>query len=213
MEAPPPESGKAIVNKATIASLVETVRVDKASIASLTAAAAELTKITQSALIYIVLGSFMVSWSRFEGMLEILIKREAAMSDVHAVIICSGLGFERKASIARSLLALHGEKFKTAIALINKIVTDAERNAIIHGLVDQSQLNCLGFTKRSTDQKLNVKSQLFDAPKMQAKVQTLTGQLDRLGGILGIPHTDVVAYEKMTRSLASSSPTAPNPPS
>ncbi len=180
---------------------------------SLTASVAELTKTTENSTIYLSLGSFLVVWSRFEGMLEVLIMRETRMDDAHAVIVCSGLGFERKASIVRSLLSLHGEKFKPAITLINKIVADAERNAIVHGLVDQSQPKCLGFTKRSTDQKLTVKTQMFDTLAMNAKSNTLLAQLNKLGAMLGIQQADVVAYEKMTRNLASNPAASPNPPS
>jgi len=159
---------------------------------------------------------FMFTWSQFETLLEVIIMRETRMSQTKAIVVCSGLGFERKASIARSLLALHGEKFKDAISTINTITTNAERNALIHSLVAgdlASSSPSLVFTKRTTDQKLVVKDKTFDATAMGDKTKLITQLRRRLIDTAGITRAMIDGYVRTNRSLASKSATSPKPPS
>lgn len=157
-------------------------------------------------------GSFMVTWSIFEELLECVIWRETKMTATHAIIVVSGLGFERKASIARSLLALHGVRYAEAVSLINQITQDAERNALVHGL-QQVALPGIRFLKRSTDQKLKIVSRYFDAPELDAKDQSLLKKVGRLQAAAQITERRLKSYEKTTASLASNAATSSKPPS
>lgn len=79
-------------------------------------------------------GLYMVTWSVFEYILEFVIESQAGLKPIHAAIIATGLGFERKAPIARSLLSLDPQYAK-AISTINKITQEAGCNSIVHGTV------------------------------------------------------------------------------
>ena len=171
-------------------------------VSALNEASRTIGEITPVIQLYAGYGYFMVSWAQFEAVIEVTIMRETKMEAVPAIIVCSGLAFERKASIARSLLALRGDAGKPAIDLINKIVSEAERNALLHSLADV-QPKRLELLRRSTDQKLVVKSKAFDGPGMQAKVSALRARIGELKSVLGISDADLKNYENTTRSLVS----------
>jgi hypothetical protein len=61
----------------------------------------------------------------------------------------------------------------------------------------------LELLRRSTDQKLVVKSKAFDGPGMQAKVGALRARIEELKTALGISDADLKNYENTTRSLVS----------
>jgi anti-sigma regulatory factor (Ser/Thr protein kinase) len=166
----------------------------------------------QSVAVHMHYGHFMVMWACIDELLEVYIQRQTRMSGKHATIVLSGLGFARKASIARSLMSLSGDTYKPARTLLNKIIAEAERNALVHGL-SLSVGNPLRFAKRSTQQKLEVKILEFGREKMRSRVRTITSMGIQLQAMLGITNADIARYDKMTRSLASKSAKSPKPPS
>jgi hypothetical protein len=147
-------------------------------------------------------GLFLLQWAAFESTLEYIIYREAKLTQLHAIIIVSGLGFERKASIARSLLALKSPKFDTAIKIINKITQQAERNALVHGYPAIAK-DTLLFTKRSTDQKLKAATRTFDRDGMRAKHIEISALMHELTTAAAIENGKLEHYEKTVASLAS----------
>ena len=157
-------------------------------------------------------GLFVLWWQAFEEVLECIICREARLTRMHATIIVSGLGFERKASIARSLLALKGDRYAEAISLINRIANAAERNALVHG-----QPEIVGkevrFLKWSTDQKLKAKVSTFDAKRMYGRTVEVQNLVHALKAVAGFTPAQDRAWDKTTKRLLSKVGTSPKPPS
>lgn len=158
------------------------------------------------------LGHFIIIWGCFEELLEVYIQRRSSLSLLNATIILSGLGFERKASIARSFMSLDGDAMKDARALVNKIVAVAERNALVHGQI-LSITNAMVIAKRTTDQNLRVRILTFTPDSIGEKVRDVTRMVTKLQSLLGITNADIERYEKTTHNLASKSATSPKPPS
>jgi hypothetical protein len=142
-------------------------------------------------------------WTPISPVRGSIFHADSQLEPIPAIIICSGLGFERKASIARSLLALRDDSGREAVSLINRIVTEAERNALIHSLVEV-QPKRIELLKRQTDQKLKVQARTFDGTAMSAKTTSLQTRLVELKALLGISNQDLLDYAKTTRSLTSS---------
>jgi hypothetical protein len=167
-------------------------------------------------------GLFMVTWSHFDTILEIVIAQQTKIEPIHGVIMLSGLGFERKASIARSLLALRGDTYKAAISLINAMIAEASRNALIHGQVlaykekdgtEQDHMIGLRFIKRDTDQVLKVTYRDHFGEDMVSKSQKLVNQCVELKNLFGITLDQVSEWINTSANLASKAGTSPKPPS
>jgi len=152
----------------------------------------------------------LVLWNVFESLLEISIMREAKLAPLQAVIICSGLPFERKASIARSLLALRDAT--NAIRLINRITQEVSRNLLIHAQIRAGE-NTITFRKIETDQRLKVKEKTFNVETLEAHYRAFSKLMDELMADLGIYDDAIVSYGRTTNSLLSKSATSPNEPS
>lgn len=157
-------------------------------------------------------GLFMVTWSVFETILDVTIAREAGLKPPQSIIVTSGLGFERKASIARSLLALHKPQNEKAISLINKITQEASRNSLVHGIVFVGQ-NAIEFIKCDTDQSLKVKSKKFKDDELASLVASICGMIDQLQIELSVSNEDLAKYGDSLKSLVTKAPTSPKPPS
>ncbi|WGM37776.1 hypothetical protein [Caulobacter sp. NIBR1757] len=140
-------------------------------------------------------GLFLVVWSTFEAVLEVATMKIANMDPVHAVIVSSGLGFERKASIARSLMALDGDRYATAISLINQITQTAERNAMVHGQIRIGS-ESIAFVKRTTDQKLQTTVKRLSADEFAIRVATVNVLVANLQANLEITDEELEAYSK-----------------
>jgi hypothetical protein len=159
-------------------------------------------------------GLFMVNWSLFEITLEVGIMKQVELHPVEGTIVTSGLQIERRASILRSLLAIHGEKkFKETIMLINQVVAQAKRNSIIHGHVffggDGKEIK---FVQRNTDQKLTAKSVSFDAKAMLAHAASLREKIVSLQELLSISNSDLEEFAKVGLILTNKSETSHKQP-
>jgi hypothetical protein len=158
-------------------------------------------------------GLFMVNWSLFEITLEVGIMKQVELHPVEGTIVTPGLQIERRASILRSLLAIHGEKFKETITLINQVVAQAKRNSIIHGHVffggDGKEIK---FVQRNTDQKLTAKSVSFDAKAMLAHAASLREKIVRLQELLSISNSDLEEFAKVGLILTNKSETSHKQP-
>ena len=86
-------------------------------------------------------GDFLTVWSTFDMILEVIIMRELNISAEKTSILCAGLGFGSKASIACSLLNTRpSSETARTVALIREAQTIGERNSFAHGffLVNES---------------------------------------------------------------------------
>jgi hypothetical protein len=151
----------------------------------------------------------MVLWSVFESVLELSIVREAKLAPLPGVIITSGLGVERKASIARSLLALRDDSAK-AISLINKILQRASRNALVHGEIHIAY-NAVVFKKRETNQSLKIRETILSAPDFIKLVQEVSEVLGELQAELRIPDDALIEHSEIVKSLVNKLPGSGKP--
>lgn len=156
-------------------------------------------------------GTFMVLWGVFESVLELAIERETSIKPLHSIIILSGLGFERKAAIARSLLALNPTK-ASAIPIINKITKEAGRNAIVHGQLHVGHKH-LEFVKHRTDQTLKTSVVSFTAPQFIELVKKVSALLGDLQDALDIQDDDLITHSNSTKNLWDKAAPSSNPSS
>jgi hypothetical protein len=157
-------------------------------------------------------GLFFIFWQHFDETLEYIIYKEAKLTRTHAAIIVSGLGFERKASIARSLLALNNDKHKQIIAIINRIINNAERNMLVHGVL-KLEGNDARFIKRTTDNSIKMKAKHLDRIELMRKVVSIMNDIDMLHKTYGITPEHAKSWERTTDKLLSRFSTSPKPPS
>jgi hypothetical protein len=157
-------------------------------------------------------GHFILLWSIFEESIEIFIYKKTGMSPVHGLIVLSGLGLERKASIARSLMSLEPDKFAEAKKLLNQIIQESERNHLIHGQL-HSMATGIEMVKITTDQELRVRTRMFTGKVLSDKRDRLAEQATRLSNLLGITSDDMRLYEKTAASFVKSAGTSPSAPS
>lgn len=165
----------------------------------------------EHALILQAYGTFLVAWSVFESILDFVIEREAGLKTLHAIIIVSGLGFERKSGIAKSLLALN-PKNAEAISTINKLTQEAGRNAIIHGEVHVGKKH-IEFVKHKTDQMLKTSVKSFTATELTDLVKRVSALTGELQDQVNIQDDDLIRHGEIAKSLWSKSATSPSPPS
>jgi hypothetical protein len=81
-------------------------------------------------------GLFMLNWSLLETVLEVAIAKRVDLHPLEGNIVTASLGFQARASILRSFLALDTrQESKDAIKVIDTATQEANRNTIIHGQV------------------------------------------------------------------------------
>ncbi len=102
-------------------------------------------------------GLFMLNWSLLETVLEVAIAKRMDLHPLEGSIVTSSLGFQARASILRSFLALDAsQESKDAIKEINSATQEASRNIIIHGQVF-AEGESLTFVHRRVDQSITAK--------------------------------------------------------
>jgi len=156
-------------------------------------------------------GLFLVMWSIFESLLDYLIERETKLDPLRAIIIISGLGFERKAGITRSLLSLDS-KNTDAIAAISKFITDAGRNGMIHGEVHLG-LKHIEFVKHKTDHSLKTSIKSFTAGELSALVGKMSTAMQVIQDLVGVQDDDLLRHSEIAKNFWNKSATSPKPPS
>jgi hypothetical protein len=101
-------------------------------------------------------GLFMLNWS-LETVLEVAIAKRVDVHPLEGNIITASLGFQARASILRSFLALDTrQESKDAIKVIDTATQEANRNTIIHGQVF-AEGETLSFVHRKVDHELTAK--------------------------------------------------------
>lgn len=156
-------------------------------------------------------GLFMLAWSAYESLLDVFIEKEAKLDPLHAIVIISGLGFERKASIARTLLSLRQPKASEAIKLINKIANEASRNSVVHGKVYENE-DSITFRRYDTDQTIKTKIKTFKGQKLLCLAQDILDLAEKLQAELSISEEELEQHGKTAKILTNKFLTSPRVP-
>jgi hypothetical protein len=158
-------------------------------------------------------GLFMLNWSLLETVIEVAIMKRLELHPLEGNIVTSGLNFQARSSILRSLLSLDESKeSKEARQLINTIVTEANRNAIIHGQVFVAGHHHLRFIHRKTADVISAKCIEVDADSMQKRASILRDNITRLQSLLSVSDELLHGFGNISQRLAIKSATLPQLP-
>jgi hypothetical protein len=158
-------------------------------------------------------GLFMLNWSLLETVLEVAIAKRVGLHSLEGNIITASLGFQARASILRSFLALDSSpESKDAIKVINAATQEANRNIIIHGQVF-AEGETLSFVHRKVDQGLTAKRVTVDSTSMLQRASRLKDSVVRLQSLLSISDDDLHEFGNIGQRLAIGTETLPSPPS
>jgi hypothetical protein len=156
------------------------------------------------------LGNFVITWSTFDLILDATIMRQLKINATQAAIVTSGLGFERKLSIARSLLHLHDPKYAEAIKKLDQITTIARRNLLMHGHV-HIEKNAIRIVKVEAKNKMTAKSMVLEPDKFGAVVLSINDLLTELQSDLGISDSALTSLANIGKKLTNKSTGSPKP--
>jgi hypothetical protein len=158
-------------------------------------------------------GLFMLNWSLLELLLETAIAKRIELHPLEGNIVSSSLGFQARASILKSFLALDAtSNAKEAIKEINIATQEANRNIIIHGHVFTDGDSSLTFVHRRVDQEFTAKRVSVDTDSMRERASRLRESVIRLQGLLSISDADLSEFANIGLIAASSPATSPSPP-
>jgi hypothetical protein len=154
-------------------------------------------------------GLFMINWSLLETVIEVAISKQAEMHPLEGSIMTASLGFQARASILRSLLALDAsQEAKDAIKEINLATQEANRNLIIHGQVF-AEGESLIFVHRKVDQSLTAKRVVVNSETMLQRASKLKESIMRIQSLLSIADDDLHEFGKISQMLAIKAETSP----
>jgi hypothetical protein len=157
-------------------------------------------------------GLFMLNWSLLETVIEVAIAKRLELHALEGNIVTASLGFQARASILRSFLALDtGTNSKEAIKVINDATQEANRNAIIHGQVF-AEGETLSFVYRKVDHGLTAKRITVDSTSMLERAGKLKESIIRLQSLLSISDDDLHEFGKIGQIAAMRAGTSPKPP-
>jgi hypothetical protein len=84
-------------------------------------------------------GLFLQLWQTFELMVEMVIMRQLKLTHRQTSIVCGGINFQAKLSIALTLLKEDKKANEKPIAALSKARSEAERNDFVHSLLSHSR--------------------------------------------------------------------------
>jgi hypothetical protein len=158
-------------------------------------------------------GLFMLNWSLLETVLETAIAKRVELDPLEGNIITASLGFQARASILRSFLALDTrQESKDAIKVIDAAAQEANRNTIIHGQVF-AEGETLSFVYRKINRELTAQRITVDSTSMLARASKLKDSIIKLQSLLAISDDDLREFSKIGQITASKAETSPSPPS
>lgn len=157
-------------------------------------------------------GLFMLNWSLLETVLEVAIAKRVALHPLEGNIITASLGFQARASILRSFLALDSnQEAKDAIKVIDAATAEANRNTIIHGQVF-AEGETLSFVYRRVDHELTAKRITVNSASMLQRASKLKESIVKLQSLLSISDDDLREFAKIGQLAAIKAETSPRPP-
>jgi hypothetical protein len=156
------------------------------------------------------LGNFTVTWSILDLILDATIMRQLKINATRAAIVTSGLGFERKLSIVRCLLNLHGSKYSSALAKIATIQQIAHRNVLMHGHVHPTK-NALRFVKVDTDHKMKARSVSLERDKFGKVVAEISRLMAEFQSEVGVTEAALTALSNIGKKLLNKTTGSPKP--
>jgi hypothetical protein len=113
------------------------------------------------------LGSFVLSWSAIEAVIEICISRELGLKPLESSIVTAGLMFKGRSSILRSLLNRDTKKNEKAISIVKKVQEIEDRNDIMHSVIGGNDSQ-IWFNRRKTNRRFSSKIETYDLERMSA---------------------------------------------
>jgi hypothetical protein len=157
-------------------------------------------------------GLFMLNWSLLETVIEVAIAKRVELHPLEGNIITASLGFQARASILRSFLALDTrQEAKDAIKVIDTATVEANRNTIIHGQVF-AEGETLSFVYRKVDHGLTAKRITVDSASMLERAGKLKENIIKLQSLLSISDDDLHEFGKIGQIAAVKAETSPRPP-
>jgi hypothetical protein len=153
------------------------------------------------------LGRFTIVWSIFDTILDAAIMKLLRLSANEAAIVTCSLSNSSKVSIVRSLLH-HQNPNHPAIAKLSTLVTEAGRNAVMHGSVLIGDAS-MSFLKMDVSNKLTAKSKDFAHAELSAKVGDMAKQCDEIQALLGISEAERASIPQIAKTLSTKSDISP----
>jgi hypothetical protein len=148
-------------------------------------------------------GLFMLNWSLLETVIEAAIMKRLELHPLEGAIVTSSLGFQARASILKSFLALDtSEQSKAAIKVITAATDDANRNTIIHGQVFLEG-ESLTFVFRKTGHTFTAKKITLDSDTMREKASRLRDHVVKLQSLLSVSDDDLHEFGRIGMIAAS----------
>jgi hypothetical protein len=148
-------------------------------------------------------GLFMLNWSLLETVIEVAIMKRLELHPLEGTIVTASLGFQARASILKSFLALDtSDQSKEAIKVITAATDDANRNWIIHGQVF-AEGETLTFVYRKVGHTLTAKKITLNADSMREKASRLRQHIVQLQSLLSISDGDLHEFGRIGIMAAS----------
>ncbi len=148
-------------------------------------------------------GFFFAVWSSCEMLVEVLIMHQLGLIPKTNSIVCGPLGFGAKINLLYSLLNRH-PSYAEGVALLRKMHTIAERNALAHGMMlsppDKSHFILF---KRDVKEKYTVTPKAFTAETMKERVQEVLSARLAAQDWFGVSQGEIDQYGQ---SIAADAP-------
>lgn len=139
-------------------------------------------------------GAFMVTWSNFEILIEVAIKKALRLSIEEANILLASLGFQAKANILYSLLQLQSGH-SSKISAVRHVITLAERNFLVHGTFFRPYGRTV-IVRREVKHKYSSKAREITADSMDAHCDKVVQAIVKARAVLQVEEDEIVEYGK-----------------
>lgn len=148
-------------------------------------------------------GNFLVFWSTFEIVVEVIMMRQLGTDAERTSIVCGGLGIGAKMAIVCSLLnrTLGNEK---GVALLKEAQTLAERNSFAHGFfLIEHATGGFELIKREVKDTYRARVKKFDAELMDKHSTEFIRKVEEIQRHFSVTAKDLADYTKQIEDHAS----------
>jgi hypothetical protein len=156
-------------------------------------------------------GNFLVFWSTFEIVVEVVIMRQLGTDPERTSIVCGGLGIGAKMAILCSLLNRTAGNEK-GVALFKEAQTLAERNSFAHGFFLVTHATG-GFEliKREVKDTYRARVKQFDADLMDTHSTEFIRKVEAIQRHFAVSEKDLHDYTKQIEAHALAHPSQGKP--